>query len=57
VQAKTEQAFTRLDADHDGFVTTEEHRAGMRQARDHRRERMAERRAERQASRPAPASE
>lgn len=57
VQAKAEQAFTRLDADHDGFVTAEEARAGRQQAREQRRERMAARRAERQASPPAPASE
>lgn len=56
-QAKAGQAFTRLDADHDGFVTAVEARAGRQQAREHRRERMAERRAARQASRPAPASE
>lgn len=57
VQARTEQAFARLDADHDGFVTAAETRAGRQQMREHRRERMAERRAARQASRPAPASE
>ncbi len=56
-QAKTEQAFARLDADSDGFVTAAEARAGRQQMREHRRERMAERRAARQASRPAPASE
>ena len=37
VQARTEQGFARLDADSDGFVTREERRAGMRQARDARR--------------------
>lgn len=57
VRAKTEQAFARLDADHDGFVTAQERRAGMQAAREHRRERMTERRAAPQASRPAPASE
>jgi len=57
VQTKTEQAFTRLDADNDGFVTAAETRAGRQQMREHRRERMAERRAAREASRPAPASE
>jgi Ca2+-binding EF-hand superfamily protein len=53
VQARREQAFTRLDADHDGFLTPDERRAGMRQAR----ERMAQRRSERQASPQTPASE
>lgn len=57
VQARTEQAFTRLDADHDGYITAEESRAGKQQAREHRRERMAERRAAREASPQAPASE
>lgn len=57
VQAKTEQAFARLDADHDGFVTVEERRAGRQQMREQRRERMAERRAARQASPQTPASE
>ena len=57
-QAKAEQAFTRLDADRDGFITAAERRAGMQGVR---RERMTERRAarhaQRQASPPAPASE
>lgn len=57
-QAKAEQAFTRLDADRDGFITAAERRAGMQAVR---RERMTERRAarhaQRQASPPAPASE
>ena len=57
VQARTEQAFARLDADHDGFVSTEEARAGRQQMREQRRESRTERRAARQASRPAPASE
>lgn len=57
VQAKTEQAFARLDADQDGFVTPEEARAGRQQMREDHRERRTERRAARQASRPAPASE
>lgn len=61
VQARAEQAFARLDTDHDGFVTAEEGRAGRQAMREHRRERMTERRAARQAQRqaspPAPASE
>lgn len=57
VQTKTEQAFARLDADHDGFVTAEEGRAGRQTMREQRRERMAERRAARQASPQTPASE
>lgn len=61
VQTRAEQAFTRLDADHDGFVTAAEGRAGRQAMREHRRERMTERRAahqaHRQASPPAPASE
>jgi Ca2+-binding EF-hand superfamily protein len=57
VQTKTEQAFTRLDADNDGFVTAAEARAGRQQMREHRHERRAERRAAREASRPVPASE
>ena len=57
VQARAEQAFTRLDADSDGFVTVAESRAGRQAMREHRRERMTERRAARQASRQAPASE
>ncbi|WP_332638671.1 EF-hand domain-containing protein [Brevundimonas sp.] len=61
VQGKAEQAFTRLDADRDGFITVAERQAGMRAFREQRRERMTERRAARQAQRqaspPAPASE
>ncbi len=57
VQTRAEQAFARLDADHDGFVTAAEGRAGRQAMREHRRERMAERRAARQASPPASASE
>jgi hypothetical protein len=53
VQARREQAFTRLDADHDGFLTRDERRAGMRQAH----ERRAQRRAAHQASPQTPASE
>ena len=58
---RAEQAFARLDTDHDGFVTAAEGRAGRQAMREHRRERMTERRAARQAQRqaspPAPASE
>lgn len=61
VQTRAEQAFARLDADQDGFVTAAEGRAGRQAMREHRRERMTERRAahqaQRQASPPAPASE
>lgn len=61
VQTRAEQAFTRLDADHDGFVTAAEGRTGRQAMREHRRERMTERRAARQAQRQAspqaPASE
>lgn len=61
VQGKAEQAFTRLDADHDGFVTTAERQSGMQAFREQRRAHMTERRAARQAQRqaspPAPASE
>lgn len=60
-QGKAEQAFVRLDADRDGFLTAAERRAGMQAVREQRRERMTERRAARQAQRqaspPAPASE
>lgn len=45
-QAKTEQAFARLDANRDGYVTAEERRAGMQAMR-------AERRAARPAAAPA----
>lgn len=57
VQTRAEQAFARLDADNDGFVTAAERRAGRRAMREQRRERMTERRAARQASPQAPASE
>jgi hypothetical protein len=57
VQTRAEQAFARLDADSDGFVTAAEGRAGRQAMREHRRERMTERRAARQASPPASASE
>jgi hypothetical protein len=61
VQGKAEQAFTRLDADRDGFITAAERQAGMQAVREQRRAHMTERRAARQAQRqaspPAPASE
>ncbi|MGZ9099747.1 MAG: EF-hand domain-containing protein [Brevundimonas sp.] len=57
VQARTEQAFARLDADRDGFITAAERQAGRQGMREQRRGRMAAHRAERQASRQAPASE
>lgn len=57
VQARTGQAFARLDKDGDGFVTAEERASGRTAMREQRRERMAERRASRQASPQAPASE
>jgi Ca2+-binding EF-hand superfamily protein len=61
VQTRAEQAFTRLDADHDGYITPAEGRAGRQAMRELRRDRMNERRAahqaQRQASPPAPASE
>lgn len=57
VQARAEQAFTRLDTDNDGFVTTAEARAGRQTMREHRREQMTERRAARQASPRAVSSE
>ena len=53
VQGKAEQAFTRLDADQDGFITVAERQAGMQAMREQRRERMTERRAARQAQRQA----
>ncbi len=61
VKARAEQAFDRLDADNDGFVTAAEGRAGREAMRGQRREHMTERRAareaQRQASPQAPASE
>lgn len=48
-QAKAEQGFARLDADHDGFITPAERQAGMQAMREQRRDRMTERRAARQA--------
>ncbi|MDP3803161.1 EF-hand domain-containing protein [Brevundimonas sp.] len=56
-QSRAEQAFARLDADNDGFVTAAERQAGRQAMREHHRERMAQRRAQRQASPQAPASE
>ncbi len=60
-QARAEQGFARLDADHDGFITPVERQAGLRAMREQRRERMTERRAARQAGMQAspgtPASE
>jgi len=57
VQARAEQAFARLDADKDGFVTVDEGRVGRQAMREQRRERRLERRSARQASPQAPASE
>ena len=57
VQARTEQAFARLDADRDGFITAAEHQAGRQAMREQRHERRAAHRAGRQASPQAPASE
>ncbi len=57
VRARAEQAFTRLDADQDGFVTAAEGRAGRQAMRELRRERMTQRRASRLASPQASASE
>jgi len=59
-EARATAAFSRLDADRDGFVTAAERHAARADRREHRRERMAGRRAARQAqqaSPPAPASE
>jgi Ca2+-binding EF-hand superfamily protein len=56
-QAKAQQAFARLDADGDGFLTADEQRAGRAAMRQQRMERRAERRAARQASPQPPASE
>lgn len=44
-QARAEAAFTRMDADGDGFVTVGERQAVRADRRGHRRERMAGRRA------------
>jgi len=56
-QTKATAAFTRLDADHDGYLTREERRAGMREHRQERRAERTARREQRQASPSAPASE
>lgn len=58
-QAKATEAFTRMDADHDGFVTQAERQAARAQMREHRQERRAERMARRQGqpSPQAPVSE
>ena len=55
VQTKATEAFARLDANSDGYVSAEEGRVGRQQMREQRRERMGERRANRQAS-PAPSA-
>lgn len=55
-QAKAAEAFTRLDADHDGYLTAEERRAGRQEMREHRGERRVAGHAS-QPSLPAPASE
>lgn len=57
VQTRLGEAFTRLDADHDGYLTDAERQAGREQMGEGRRERMQERRAQRRASQTAPASE
>lgn len=55
-RAKAEQAFDRMDSDHDGVLTVQERRAARRAMREHVAERRAARPA-REASPPAPASE
>lgn len=57
VQARTAQAFTRIDADHDGFISADERQATRQAMRTRMTERRAAHRAERQASPSAPASE
>jgi len=57
VQARTAQAFTRIDADHDGFISTDERQSARQVVRARMTERRAAHRAERQASPSAPASE
>ena len=54
--ARAEAAFTRLDADHDGFVTAAERRAVRADRREHRREQRAERRAARRAQQTSPSA-
>lgn len=56
-RANAEQAFARMDANSDGYVTADERRAGRMTMREHRRGRMAGHHAAPQASPPAPASE
>lgn len=57
-QARAEQAFARLDGDHDGYVTADERRADRQAMHEQRRERRAARRAAQpQASPQPPASE
>lgn len=56
-QAKATEAFARIDADHDGYITQAERQAARADMREHRQERRAERMARRQASPPAPVSE
>ncbi|MGZ9113709.1 MAG: GA-like domain-containing protein [Brevundimonas sp.] len=56
-QGKAEQAFVRLDADRDGFITVAERQAVREQRRERMTERRAARQAQRQASPRAPASE
>lgn len=58
VQAKAEEAFARLDGDHDGYVTARESRAARRAERQQHSERRAARQAAQpQASPQPPASE
>lgn len=56
-QDKAEQAFTRLDADRDGFITAAERQTMRGQRHERMTERRAARQAQRQASPPASASE
>lgn len=58
-QAKAVEAFAKIDADHDGYITQAERQAARAEMREHRQERRAERMARRnaEASPQAPASE
>lgn len=56
-RANAEQAFARMDANSDGYVTADERRSGRMAMGEHRRGRMAGHHAAPQASPPAPASE
>lgn len=56
VRTRLDEAFARLDTDHDGYLTQAERQAGRQQMREHRREQWASRHATR-PSRSAPASE